>query len=266
MKRNKTISALLIIGITLTAFSFIGGNMLLGIALTPKGTERSLSANKAVIAKRYPYVMHIGYMYHHDLNYNIFLPDLQYHGASEGASIQMGWNDRLDIKEWLSVANDLWKSSCKRSVTKMVVHGISMGAATTMMLSGESLPAYVRCFVEDCGYTSVWDQFKKELKEDYGLPPFPILYCADYLCQWRYHWSFEEASALRQVSKCKRPMLFIHGGKDKYVPTWMVHKLYAAKPQPKSLYIVPEAIHAYSYKEHPHAYTRIVRQFLNCYN
>ena len=44
-----------------------------------------------------------------------------------------------------------------------------------MMVSGEKLPAYVDCFVEDCGYTSVWDQFKKELKEQFHLPAFPLL-------------------------------------------------------------------------------------------
>lgn len=32
------------------------------------------------------------------------------------------------------------------------------------MVSGEPQPGYVKCFVEDCGYTNVWDQFSKELK------------------------------------------------------------------------------------------------------
>ena len=75
----------------------------------------------------------------------------------------------------------------------MVVHGVSMGAATTMMVSGEELPPYVKCFVEDCGYTSVWDEFKGELKNQFGLPAFPLLdvasweemHLADVLYPWR---------------------------------------------------------------------------------
>lgn len=68
----------------------------------------------------------------------------------------MGWLDRKDVTQWMEVANRIYGDS-----TSMVVHGISMGAATTMMVSGEPQPDYVKCFVEDCGYTSVWDQFPK---------------------------------------------------------------------------------------------------------
>ena len=39
-----------------------------------------------------------------------------------------------------------------------------MGAATTMMTAGEDTPDQVKCFVEDCGYASVWDIFSNELK------------------------------------------------------------------------------------------------------
>ena len=115
-----------------------------------------------------------------------------------------------------------------------------------MMVSGEPQPDYVKCFVEDCGYTNVWDQFSKELKEQFGLPQFPLMYTADWLCRLEYGWGFKEASALKQVARCHLPMFFIHGDKDDYVPTWMVYQLYEAKPQPKELWVVPEADHAHS--------------------
>ena len=149
--------------------------------------------------------------------------------------------------------------------TSMVVHGISMGAATTMMVSGEPQPDYVKCFVEDCGYTSVWDQFSKELKAQFGLPQFPLMYTADWLCQLEYGWGFKEASALKQVARCHLPMFFIHGDKDDYVPTWMVYKLYEAKPQPKALWIVPEADHAHSYLFNTEEYTQKVKAFVDKY-
>ena len=100
----------------------------------------------------------IGYLYNHDLGYNILLPDLHYHGQSEGRAIRMGWLDRFDLLHWMEVADGIFGGD-----TRMVVHGISMGAATTMMASGEPQRPYVRCFVEDCGYTGVWDEFSKEL-------------------------------------------------------------------------------------------------------
>ena len=41
-------------------------------------------------------MLNIGYLYNRQLKYNILLPDLHGHGASEGAEIQMGWLDRLE--------------------------------------------------------------------------------------------------------------------------------------------------------------------------
>jgi fermentation-respiration switch protein FrsA (DUF1100 family) len=205
-------------------------------------------------------MMMIGYLYNHDLHYNVLLPELQYHGQSEGQSIQMGWKDRFDVMQWMNVANNLFGPH-----TQMVVHGISMGAATVMMLSGDPQQPFVKCFVEDCGYTSVWDEFSNELKSMFYLPPFPLLYTTSWLCEQKYGWDFKEASSLRQVAQCHLPMFFIHGDKDTYVPTWMVYSLYEAKPKPKELWVVPGAIHAMSYKENKQEYTEKVRLFVEQY-
>ena len=202
----------------------------------------------------------IGYLYNNDLNYNILLPDLQDNGLSEGPAIQMGWKDRLDVLNWMNIANDIFG---KR--TQMVVHGISMGAATTMMVSGEAQQPCVKCFVEDCGYTSVWDEFSFQLKDMFGLPEFPLMYTTSWLCNAKYGWNFQEASSLEQVKKCSLPMFFIHGDADTYVPTRMVYPLYEAKSEPKELWIVPGATHAMSYKDYPQEYTERVKKFVGKY-
>lgn len=226
-------------------------------------------------------MLNIGYLYNRQLKYNVLLPDLHGHGMSEGAAIQMGWLDRLDVLQWTATADELFgrnneivtvgDSTYERSSgTEMVVHGISMGAATTMMVSGEVehgiyQQPFIKCFVEDCGYTSVWDEFRGELKAQYGLPAFPLLHVASWLCKQEYEWDFREASALNQVKKCSLPMFFIHGDADTYVPTWMVYELYDAKPEPKELWIVPGATHAESYKDYPQEYTERVKNFVEKY-
>lgn len=202
----------------------------------------------------------IGYLYNNDLNYNILLPDLQDNGLSEGPAIQMGWKDRLDVLNWMNIANDIFGKH-----TQMVVHGISMGAATTMMVSGEAQQPFVKCFVEDCGYTSVWDEFSFQLKDMFGLPEFPLMYTTSWLCNAKYGWNFQEASSLEQVKKCSLPMFFIHGDADTYVPTRMVYPLYKAKSEPKELWIVPGATHAMSYKDYPQEYTERVKKFVGKY-
>ena len=116
-------------------------------------------------------------------------------------------------------------------------------------------------FVEDCGYTSVWDEFAGQLDEQFGLPPFPLMYATSLLCQMRFGWSFGEASAIEQVRKCRYPMLFIHGSTDSFVPTSMVYPLYEAKPEPKALWIAEGAEHALSYHEHKAEYISRLRAF-----
>lgn len=205
--------------------------------------------------------LYLGRMYNRDLRYNVVMPDLHGHGLSDGDDIQMGWKDRLDVKRWTEMAAETFADSLGKAT--VVVHGVSMGAATTMCLSGEELPEYVRCFIEDCGYTSAWDEFAMQLKEQFSLPAFPLMYSTSLLCKIVHGWSFGEASPIRQVAKCQRPMLFIHGDKDTFVPFSMMRRLYDAKPGRKEMWITKGTEHAASYLDYPQEYTERVRRFLN---
>lgn len=205
--------------------------------------------------------MYLAQIYRENLGYNVILPDLYGHGLSDGDDIRMGWLDRLDVLDWCVWAKDFFGGENPQ----MVVHGVSMGAATTMCLSGENTPEYIKCFVEDCGYTSVWDEFAGQLKEQFGLPTFPILNAAGLVCRIKNGWGFKQASSLKAVAKCSKPMLFIHGDADTFVPFWMLEPLYEAKPEPKAIYIAPGSEHAKSFRDHPQEYTHNVIEFVNNY-
>ncbi len=192
------------------------------------------------------------------MGYHILMPDLHAHGLSEGEAIGMGWHERLDVIQWMKTAAHLFNTG------DFVVHGVSMGAATTMNVSGEQMPAEVKTirFVEDCGYTSVWEEFSHELDEDFGLPDFPLMYTTSLLCKLKYGWSFGEASPLSQVAKCRYPMLFIHGDADDFVPFHMVHPLYEAKEGAKKLWITKGTIHAKSYSDYTKEYIQQIKAFV----
>ena len=197
-------------------------------------------------------------MYRDSLNYNVMVPDLHYHGYSEGQAVQMGWLDRLDVRRFGDMAHQIWGDDF------LVVHGVSMGAATTMMLSGDDLPDYYRAFVEDCGYSSVWDQFAHNLKDSFHLPPFPVLNSASIVCKRKYGWSFKEASSVAQLAKCERPMLFIHGDKDDFVPFEHLQKNYDAKVLGyKEMWVAEGAVHANAFAKYPEEYVRRVKGFLD---
>ena len=65
----------------------------------------TLTAHTAVAVHGYTdnavRMLHIAYLYNHDLHYNVLLPDLRFAGQSEGDHIQMGWKDRLDVLRWM---------------------------------------------------------------------------------------------------------------------------------------------------------------------
>lgn len=159
-----------------------------------------------------------------DAGYQVVAPDLRACGDSEGNYVGMGWLDRKDILDWTDWIID------RDPEAEIVIYGVSMGAATTMMTAGEDTPDQVKGFIEDCGYTSVWDIFSNELKLRFGLPEFPILYTASALSSVEAGYSFQEASSLEQVKKCEKPMLFIHGTADDFIPYEMMDTLYEAKP------------------------------------
>lgn len=228
----------------------------------------------------------IGYMYNKELKYNILLPDLQNHGLSEGNAIQMGWKDCTDLTRWIELSSNIFKQPrtsksdtlyMKKEISsgepvyssQIVLHGISMGAAAAMMMSGDYTNKHhdIVCYVVDCGYTSVWDEFTYQLRQQFGLPAFPLMYVTSLLCKLKYGWTFGEASALNQVKKSspQLPMLFIHGENDTYVPTQMVHSLYEAKRGDKERWLVPGTAHAESYKNFPQEYTERIKNFVGKY-
>ena len=196
-------------------------------------------------------------MYRDLLNYNVLFPDLQYHGYSEGDEVQMGWKDRLDVMKWIEIAHNEFKDDF------MVLHGVSMGAATVMMTSGEPLPDYVKCFVEDCGYASVAVQFNNNRKQSFGFIPKDVLNSASLVTKKNYGWGFWEASSVKQVAKCDRPMLFIHGDADDFVPFDNLQMCYDAKKKGyKEMYVCHGAVHANSYQKDPETYIAKVSNFL----
>lgn len=242
-----------------TAFQSSAGQT----ALQPSDGTTAAAAGTAVLVHGYTdnhlSMVQVARLYRDSLNFNVLLVDNRYHGLSGGDHIQMGWKDRFDLKLWLPVSHDIFGNDFT------VVHGISMGGAATMMLSGEpDLPAYVRAFIDDCGYSSVWDQFKFILKTEYHLPVFPILPVADLICKLRYGWGFKEASSVDQLRKSTAPVFFIHGHEDDYVPTENVVRCYNAKVDGfKDIWLTPSTIHARSCIDQPAEYAAHVGSFLS---
>ncbi len=196
----------------------------------------------------------------HDLGYNVLVPDARGHGKSEGDYIGFGWHERKDYVKWIDQVLETNGQS-----EEIVLYGISMGAATVMMTSGEPLPTNVKAIIEDCGYSSVNEELAYQLNELFSLPPFPLIQVTSLMTKIRAGYFFGEADAIKQLEKNQLPMLFIHGDADTFVPYEMLDKVYQATNGPKEKYIVPGAEHAKAYSIDPENYQKTVSSFLEKY-
>ncbi|GAA3408229.1 alpha/beta hydrolase [Paenibacillus hodogayensis] len=199
-------------------------------------------------------------MYRDSLGFNVLIPDARGHGRSEGRYIGFGWPERKDYIGWIDKV-----VAYSGSREQIVLHGVSMGGATVMMTSGESLPPNVKAIVEDCGYTSVKAQLAYQMKRLYRLPSVPLMHATSLLTKIRAGYFFGEASALEQVKKSRTPTLFIHGDADLFVPTKMVYELFENGPAHKRLLVVPGAGHALARRVDPKRYDLEVARFIGTY-
>lgn len=158
------------------------------------------------------------------MGYNVFLPDARAHGESEGNIVGMGWKERHDVVAWIKTIID------NDSEAKIFLYGVSMGGATVMSTLGEDLPDNVKMAIEDCGFSSVWDQYEMKFDMKHA-PTWPILDMMSVYTKCWLGYDMKEAAPINQVKKCKIPVLFMHGSKDTTVPFAMLDKVYNAMPE-----------------------------------
>ena len=195
----------------------------------------------------------------YEMGFNVIAPYLRGHGKSEYKFCTMGWLDRLDIIDWIDCILEMDADA------KIILHGVSMGAATVMMATGEELPVNVVCCIEDCGFTTLWEQYGIQLKELYNIPSEIFLKIINPVFKATLGYDIKDASAINQVKKSKTPTIFIHGDKDAVVPFWMNYPLYQNADCEKERLVVPGAHHAASAYLSPELYWNTVSQFIKKY-
>lgn len=175
---------------------------------------------------------------------------------SDGEYIGFGIHERHDCLKWIDFV-------LERYGDRLPVYllGVSMGASTVLMASGLDLPPNVKGIIADCGFTSPKDMWEHVMNNNLrlnGKVAYPII---NKICKRVAQFEADEYSTLDAMEVNTRPILFIHGSDDNFVPLKMSVDNYLACKAQKDLLIVPGAGHGMSYIADSGAYKRAVKRF-----
>ena len=189
-------------------------------------------------------------------DWNVLTPDLRGCGTSEGIYLTMGTLESRDVVLWAE------KIVERDPQAKIILHGVSMGAATVMMTAALQ-PKNLVAVVEDCGYTSAYEMFTAQLDKIFGLPEFPIMPIVDVVSRIKVGVAISDAAPIESAKKISVPILFIHGDEDKLVPYEMMNKLFVATSSTvKENFTVEDAGHADAKRKDATVYFNRVFDFL----
>jgi hypothetical protein len=187
--------------------------------------------------------------------FNVLLVEHRNHGRSGGTTTTYGYYEKHDIKAWVDYVK------ARNGEAELVgTHGESMGAA--IVLQHAAIDRRVAFVVADCPYASAKEEFAYRLKAEYRLPGWILIPLASWITKLRSGFGYGEASPIESIRELTIPVFLIHGSADTYIPPEASIKLYRAKPQPKKLWLAPDARHAGSWATHPEAYDAHIGEFL----
>lgn len=189
------------------------------------------------------------------LKRSALLVDQRGAGKSQGRVITFGVKESKDCLEWVNFMIEHFGKD-----VKIILTGISMGAATVLMASGRKLPENVVGVLADCGYTSAKEIIEKIITQ--MKLPKKIVYPFIKLGAKLYGgFNLEEDSPIEAVKHCSVPAIFFHGDKDGFVPFEMSVENYNACSSQKELVLVPGADHGLSFPANEAAYLKTLDEF-----
>ena len=198
----------------------------------------------------------IGVTRAHKIGHNAFLVDHRGAGFSEGNVITFGVNESKDCMQWLNLIIETFGAD-----QKIILTGISMGAATALLTAGRAdLPKNVVGVIADCGYTSAEAIIKKiirrlHLPEDFT---FGVIKLGAKLLG---KFDLMEANVVEAVKNIKVPVAFFHGETDAFVPAKMSQENFDACTSKKHLLFVPNCDHGLAYVLGQEEYLKVLDNF-----
>ena len=189
-----------------------------------------------------------------ELGHSVLLVDQRAAGKSEGNVVSFGVLEKRDALLWA-------KLLCERFPDrKIILTGVSMGAATVMACAGEALPPAVVGILADCGYSSAKAIIKKVMREMHL--PADLLYPFAVLGARLFgHFDLNETPPAEALTHAHVPVFFVHGTTDDFVPAYMSEENYNACSSKKQLVFIEGAGHGLAYPINKEKYLSEMKAF-----
>ncbi len=188
--------------------------------------------------------------------HNLILIDQRGQGKSEGNTITMGVKEHRDVLSWTQYAVERFGSD-----VKIVIYGVSMGAASVVMATSLDLPSNVKGAIADCPYNAPKDIILSVAKNDMGISKnlaYPFVWLAAKVFG---RFDINAITCEHAVKKAEIPILIIHGEDDRYVPCNMSDEIRKANPELVTRYTFPAAGHGLSFLVDTQRYRDITEPF-----
>lgn len=183
--------------------------------------------------------------------------DLGGHGDSPRGTIpspSYGYHEKYDIQAAIT-----WIEKTFETYKPVILIGESMGAATVLQYAPLGAPAdtdrekwHIDAIIADCPYSSAADELDARMKAMH-VPSFvshAVRRQVSRYSQWFRAYTLEDISPKQAIMNTNVPILFVHGSRDTYVPTWMSEQMALERQKagigPTELLIVSDASHAKS--------------------
>lgn len=262
MQRNHLDSSLLDLKYDKIFHTNSRGQELVGrLYCTQTQTNRYLLFNHAY---NYPWIGALKYIpMFMEHGFNVFVPDHQAEGESEGETITFGYYESLDSLEWLE---ELQKHAIISGFVdaEIGVMGESMGAVTALLMA-EKEPQTILFCIADCPFSS-WDAIMQiQAKKKHNLSIRRYLPTMKWMIHNKTGADMNRINMLRVATKLRVPTLIIHGKEDNLIPYSMSEEIAAKNPKIQ-LYLQDTAKHMNSYATDPIAYKKRILEFLKTIN
>ena len=191
------------------------------------------------------------------LGHSVLVYDLRRHGKSGRGPTTMGYQERFDV---LGAAEFVQQ----RQSSALVVMGVSMGAAASLMAVSEMAKA-PRAVIADSSFASLRGTVRKHTRLFVGLPGFPFADVFVWNLTRLGGFSADAFDLLRVFTESGDwpPTLLIYGSEDARMPAETARSLLEALPTPhKQLVFFEQANHGDAWEADPGRNLSTITSFL----